>query len=261
MFGELTEDHHGSDNARPAHPGGRTTPVDPSVKNQMTRVAPTAGLNYDSRRELVYAKPVWRGWMHLMGFEVSLVVGTLLVAHVHGASRTAAAAIYAGTVSGLLGTSALYHRGNWSPAAHRRLQRLDHVMIFLLIAGTSTPVFLLVAPGADGVWLLSVMWALTAVAMVTHLVWMSAPEALVGATFIGLGCVGGAALPFVWIHAGDAAFALILAGGLLYIAGAVLYHRRWPDPAPTVFGFHEVFHAFVSVAACAHYVAIAILII
>jgi hemolysin III len=228
-----------------------------------TRAVASAGLRYDSRRELVYSKPVWRGWMHLIAFEVSIVVGTLLVAHSHarGASHVVAAAIYAGTVSGLLGTSALYHRGNWRAAAHARLQRLDHVMIFLLIAGSATPVFLLVTPAAIGRWLLAVMWALTALAMVIHLAWMNAPEVLVGATFIGLGCVGGAALPFVWMHAGIAAFVLIASGGLLYIAGAVLYHWRWPDPMPTVFGFHEVFHAFVTAAACAHYVAIAILII
>jgi hemolysin III len=229
----------------------------------MTRAEAPAALRYDSRRELVYAKPVWRGWMHLVGFEVSLVVGTLLLAHAHahGVTRTVAAAVYAGTVSGLLGTSALYHRGDWGPVAHRLLQRLDHVMIFLLIAGSCTPIFLLVVPGATGLWLLAIMWALTALALLTHLVWMNAPEVLVGATFIGLGCVGGAALPFVWMHAGVAAFVLILAGGLLYVAGAVFYHRRWPDPKPAVFGFHEVFHAFVSAAACAHYVAIAILII
>lgn len=217
-------------------------------------------LTYDSKRDLVHAKPVWRGWMHLVAFEVSLVVGTLLVVRAQGPTHAVAAGVYAGTVSGLLGTSALYHRGNWSPAMHRLLQRLDHVMIFLLIAGTATPVYLLVAPGAVGVTLLSVIWGLTAIAMLIHLVWMSAPEVLVGGTFIGLGCLGSTALPFVWVHAGIAAFALMLAGGLLYVAGAVLYHRRWPDPMPTVFGFHEVFHAFVSAGACAQYVAIALLI-
>jgi len=227
----------------------------------MTGAASSPGLRYDSQRDLVYAKPVLRGWMHLVGFEVSLVVGTLLVVHAHGATRSVAAGIYAGTVSGLFGTSALYHRGNWGPAAHRLLQRLDHVMIFLLIAGTSTPVFLLVVPGTGGIALLSVMWALIVLAMLTHLVWMDAPERLVGATFIGLGCVGGAALPFVWVRVGIAAFVLMLAGGLLYILGAVLYHRRRPDPVPTVFGFHEVFHAFVSAAAAAQYVAIALFII
>jgi hemolysin III len=217
-------------------------------------------LTYDSKRKLTHAKPVWRGWMHLVGFEVSLVVGTLLVVHAHGATRSIAAGIYAGTVSGMLGTSALYHRGNWRPGAHRLLQRLDHVMIFLLIAGTSTPVFLLATPAPVGIPLLGVMWVLTAIALLTHLVWMSAPEVLVGGTFIALGCMGGAALPFVWMHAGVAAFGLMLAGGVLYIAGALLYHRRWPDPVPTVFGFHEVFHAFVSAGACAQYVAIALLI-
>jgi hemolysin III len=228
----------------------------------MTGTATPPRLSYDAKRELHYAKPVWRGWMHLVAFEISLVVGTLLVAeaHAHGLTRPVSAGIYAGAVSGLLGTSALYHRGNWGPAAHRLLQRLDHAMIFLLIAGTATPVFLLVAPGAIGVALLAVMWALTAVALLTHLVWMDAPEVLVGATFIGLGCVGGAALPFVWMHVGVAAFTLMLAGGLLYVIGALLYHRRRPDPVPAVFGFHEVFHTFVSAGAAAHYVAIALLI-
>jgi hemolysin III len=219
-------------------------------------------VSYDAKRELHYTKPVWRGWMHLVAFEVSLVVGTLLVvaAQAHGAPRAVSAGIYAGTVSGLLGTSALYHRGNWGLAAHRLLQRLDHVMIFLLIGGTATPVFLLAAPAAICDVLLTVLWTLTGVALLTHLVWMDAPEVLVGATFIGLGCVGGAALPFVWTHVGVAAFALMLAGGLLYVIGALLYHRRRPDPVPAVFGFHEVFHAFVSAGAGAHYVAIALLI-
>jgi hemolysin III len=225
-----------------------------------TQAPPT--LSYDAKRELHYPKPVWRGWMHLVAFEVSLVVGTLLVAHAqaHGAAYAVSAGIYAGTVSGLLGTSALYHRGNWGTVAHRLLQRLDHVMIFLLIGGTATPVFLLVAPELAGIVLLTVLWSLTGVALLTHLVWMDAPELLVGATFVGLGCIGGAALPFVWIHVGVAAFALMLAGGLLYAIGALLYHRRRPDPVPAVFGFHEVFHAFVIAGAGAHYVAIAILI-
>lgn len=185
------------------------------------------GLSYDSQRDLAYVKPALRGWMHLVGFEVSLVVGTLLIAHAHGATRTISAGIYAGTVSGLLGTSALYHRGNWCPAVHRLLQRLDHVMIFLLIAGTSTPVFLLATPGPVGVALLTVTWALTVIAMLTHLVWMNAPEVLVGATFIGLGCVGSAALPSVWVRAGCRV--RTDPGG-----GLAVHHRcRALPPAPT----------------------------
>ena len=218
------------------------------------------GFTYDSRRNILQAKPVWRGWMHLAWFEASLVAGTMLIVHV-AATHTAATAIYAATVSGLFGTSALYHRGNWGPGTYLLLQRLDHAMIYLLIAGTATPLFLLTVPGTRGVVLLCAMWALTGFALVTHLVWMTAPELIVGSTFIGLGCLGGAALPDVWMHAGVGPFALILAGGLLYTTGAVLYHHRRPDPRPAVFGFHEVFHSFVCVAATAHYVAIALFIL
>jgi hemolysin III len=199
--------------------------------------------------------------MHLVCFEVSLVVGTVVIIGAHGALRTTAAAIYAATVSGLFGASALYHRGSWSPPVMRALQRLDHAMIFFLIAGTATPVFLVVVPRPAGLPVLGVMWTATAVAMLTHVVWMSAPEVLVGGTYIALGCLAGLALPYVWQRAGVAAFTLMLAGGVLYIAGAVLYYRRWPDPSPSVFGFHEVFHAFVSAAAAAQYVAIAVFVV
>jgi hemolysin III len=225
--------------------------------------APTSDVDYgyDARRDLIYRKPVWRGWMHLVCFEVSLVVGTVVIIGAHGALRTTAAAIYAATVSGLFGASALYHRGSWSPPVMRALQRLDHAMIFFLIAGTATPVFLVVVPRPAGLPVLGVMWTATAVAMLTHVVWMSAPEVLVGGTYIALGCLAGLALPYVWQRAGVAAFTLMLAGGVLYIAGAVLYYRRWPDPSPSVFGFHEVFHAFVSAAAAAQYVAIAVFVV
>jgi len=225
--------------------------------------APTSDVDYgyDARRDLIYRKPVWRGWMHLVCFEVSLVVGTVVTIGAHGALRTTATAIYAATVSGLFGASALYHRGSWSPPVMRALQRLDHAMIFFLIAGTATPVFLVVVPRPAGLSMLGVMWTVTAVAMLTHVVWMSAPEVLVGGTYIALGCLAGLALPYVWQRAGVAAFTLMLAGGVLYIAGAVLYYRRWPDPSPSVFGFHEVFHAFVSAAAAAQYVAIAVFVV
>ena len=110
--------------------------------------SPPAGALYDSRRGVYYVKPVLRGWLHLLWFEASLVLGTLLVARAHGAVRITALAIYAASVSAMFGISALYHRGNWSAAWNRRLQRLDHAMIFLLIAGTATPAFLLATSGA-----------------------------------------------------------------------------------------------------------------
>jgi hemolysin III len=215
---------------------------------------------FDARRGLYYPKPALRGWLHLLWFEASLVIGTLLVAHAHGTRQITAVAIYAATVAGLFGISALYHRGNWTPLASRWLQRLDHVMIFLLIAGTGSAAFLLAAPVPYAAIGLSGLCGLTLAAIVTHLAWMNAPEKLVGAIFIGLGWTAGLAAPAVWVHAGVAPVLLLLAGGLLYTAGALTYYRRSPDPAPAIFGFHEVFHAYVCAAAACQYIGIALLI-
>jgi hemolysin III len=217
------------------------------------------GALYDARRRVYYAKPVLRGWLHVVWFGASLVAGPLLVAHRHGVRQVTALAVYAFSVSGLFGISALYHRGTWSLAWSIRLQRLDHLMIFFLIAGTATPAFLLATRGAYGLTCLIVMWTLVLAAAGIHLSWMSAPEALVGATFIGLGSLAGLALPEVWIQAGVVPGTLMLAGGLIYIAGALSYHRRRPDPSPVVFGYHEVFHACVCAAATCQYVSITLI--
>jgi hemolysin III len=221
---------------------------------------PAADALYDARRGVYYVKPVLRGWLHLLWFGASLVLGILLVAGARGVVRITALAIYAASVSALFGISALYHRGSWTAAWNRRLQRLDHTMIFALIAGTATPAFLLASSGTFRLAGLIVMWALTVTAAVLRLAWMAAPELVAGSAFVGLGWVAVLALPGVWIHAGPAAGALMLAGGLLYPAGALCYHRRWPDPYPAVFGYHEVFHAFVCAAAACQYAAIALFI-
>jgi hemolysin III len=233
-----------------------------TVMNSVAAAArpPAAAALYDARRGVYYAKPVLRGWLHLLWFGASLAGGALLLARAHGAARITSAAIYAASVSALFGISALYHRGNWTAASRRRLQRLDHTMIFFLIAGTATPAFLLAVRGALGLVCLIVLWSLTLTAAAVRLAWMSAPEIVAGATFVGLGWAAGLALPGVWIHAGAAPGALMLAGGLLYTAGAISYHRRRPDPYPSVFGYHEVFHAYVCAAATCQYVAIALFI-
>ena len=222
---------------------------------------PAAGTCYDARRDVYYAKPALRGWLHLVWFEVSLVFSTLLLARAHGATRITASAIYAASVMGLFGISALYHRGNWSATWRRRLQRLDHAMIFFLIAGTATPAFLLAVRGALGLACLIGMWALTIAAAAVRMARMSTPELVAGTMFAGLGWLAGLALPWVWARAGVAPAVLMLTGGLLYTAGALACHRRRPDPFPSVFGYHEVFHAFVCAAATCQFVAIAAFII
>jgi hemolysin III len=215
---------------------------------------------YDAKRAVFYAKPAMRGWLHLLWFGASLVSGTLLVSSAHGVSHRAADAVYAASVTALFGTSALYHRGNWSYRWNRLLQRLDHVMIFFLIAGTATPAFVLATHGTLRLISLAVLWTVTVTAAVIHLAWMSAPEIMVGAVFVGLGWSAGLALPAVWIHQGAAPGALMVTGGLLYTVGAAAYHRRWPDPVPAVFGYHEVFHACVCAAAACQFVAIAMFV-
>ncbi len=212
---------------------------------------------YDSRRDVYYVKPVLRGWMHLLWFAASLLAGPLLIARVHGAAQITAAAVYAASVSALFGVSALYHRGTWTETWRQRMQRLDHAMIFFLIAGTATPAFVRTAHGAFGLVCLTVMWTLTIAAAVIHLTWMNAPELLVGGTFVGLGWAAGLALPWVWIHAGVVPAVLMLTGGLLYTLGALSFHHRWWDPFPSVFGFHEVFHVYVCAGAVCQYIAIA----
>ena len=218
-------------------------------------------LLFDTARGLYYPKPALRGWLHLLWFEVSLVLAPLALLTASGARQTTAVAIYTVAVSGLFGASALYHRGNWGPVARRWLQRLDHTMIFLLIAGTGTAAFLLTAANPYGVVGLAVLWAFTLAAVITRLVWRTVPEKLAGAIYIGLGWTAGMAEPAVWVHAGVAPALLLLAGGVLYTVGALSYHRRRPDPVPAVFGFHEVFHAFVCAAAACQYIAITLLLV
>ncbi len=219
------------------------------------------GSLYDARRDLHYVKPRLRGWLHLVWFEVSLVVGTLVIRAADGALEVTAISIYAAAVAGLFGVSALYHRGTYSARTSRVLQRADHVMIFLVIAGTATPAFLLSSPGVYGVTAFVGLWGLALAATVIHVVWMDAPELVVGTVYVALGLLGGLAVPPLWAHHGTVAATLVLAGGACYVIGAITYHRRRPDPRPTVFGYHEMFHAWVCAGATCHYVAIALFVL
>jgi len=157
----------------------------------------------------------------------------------------------------MLGVSALYHRVTWSPHVRPWMRRLDHAGIYLLIAGTYTPVGLLTLRGAMRDVVLAVVWCGAGAAIAFKLVWVRAPKWVSAATGIGLGWVGVVAMPQVFTHAGLPAFVLLLAGGLAYTGGAVVYALKRPNPLPAVFGYHEVFHALTLVAVACQYVAIA----
>src|ERR1700744_3246685 len=189
-------------------PGADRPGRDPAEIRYMTGQAVTdagpagAGLLYDARRGVYYARPVLRGWLHLLCFLASLAGGARLLARADDGAAVTAAAVYSASLSALFGTSALYHRGTWTAAWRLRLRHLDQAMIFFLIAGTATPAFLLAAPAGLGLACLLVMWALTLTAVTIRLAQANTPEFVAGALFIGLGCAGGLAMPWVWIHAG-----------------------------------------------------------
>ena len=197
-------------------------------------------------------KPRMRGVTHQYAFFVSLVIGVVLVVAARGAAAVVATSIYAATVSGLFGVSALYHRIDWSPGARRWMRRLDHSMIFLLIAGTYTPIALLALDGTISVVVLSIIWGGAAAGIILKLVWIDAPGWLVAVVYVLLGWAGLFALPWITASLGVVALGLILAGGVLYSAGAVVYARKRPDPVPAVFGYHEIFHLLVIGAAIFH---------
>jgi hemolysin III len=202
-------------------------------------------------------KPRLRGVIHKWSFFVALVAGTVLVVLAPTGRATLAAAVYATALAGLLGTSALYHRVTWRPAVRAWMRRLDHSMIFLLIAGTYTPFAALVLSDSLRVVVLAGVWSGAAAGIVFSLVWIGAPKWLTAVAYVALGWFALIALPQIAERAGAGAISLLVAGGLLYTAGAIVYARRRPDPRPAVFGYHEVFHVLVVVAALAHFVAVA----
>ena len=203
-------------------------------------------------------KPRMRGVFHQWAFFVSLVLGLILVLAASGGRETTAACIYAASVAALLGTSAIYHRVNWSREGVRRwMRRLDHSMIFVLIAGTYTPFALLVLQGTLATVILIVVWSGALAGIILQLAWIDAPAWLSAAVYVALGWVAVAAFPGLIDGIGVVASLLLAAGGLLYTIGAVIWATKRPDPVPAVFGYHEIFHALVIAAASLQYAVIA----
>lgn len=210
-----------------------------------------------STPELVL-KPRLRGVFHQWAFVVSLVAGVCLVLEAGSPRARLAVAVYALSVAALFGTSALYHRVDWRRFGARRwMRRLDHTMIFVLIAGTYTPFSLLVLHGTLGVVILIAVWSAALAGALFKLVWIDAPGWLGATTYITLGWIAVVAVPELVDRLGIPAVAALALGGILYSVGGVIYARKRPDPLPTVFGYHELFHSLVVAAAGLQYAVVA----
>ncbi len=206
---------------------------------------------------LAAVKPRLRGVLHEYAFFVSLACGVALIIAASDGKARAAAAIYAVAVSALLGTSALYHRVTWRPKARRWMRRLDHSMIFVMIAGTYTPVALLALKGPLARAILISLWASAVGGVIFKLLWIDAPKWVLAAVYTVLGLMTAAVVGELPAAIGWLGAAGIICGGFLYLVGAVVYTSGRPNPWPKVFGYHEVFHALTIVAAGLQYAVIA----
>ena len=214
----------------------------------------------DTLAAKIAARPRMRGWLHLWAFAVSVAAGIVLVSVVgatRGAEAAAATTVYAITVCLLFGISAIYHRVNWSrPGRHALLARMDHSMIFVIIAGTYTPFAVLAMPERTGRIVLTVVWLGALAGVLLKTTWITAPRWLGVPLYLGLGWVAVFVLPSLFTHGGVATFVLVIVGGLIYTFGGIVYGLKRPAPWPRTFGYHEVFHLCTIVAASCHMVAV-----
>lgn len=201
-------------------------------------------------------KPKLRGVFHELGFYAAIALGVPLVWTAEDGRARLAAVVFVGCLAGCFGASALYHRPTWTPRVRAWLARLDHAGVYLLIAGTYVPFGLLVMSPRWAVPVLSVVWSCALAAIVLKLFWVCAPKWLSAAIGLLLGWVGAAAFSQL-LKVQVVGVLLVVAGGLLYSAGAVVYARRCPDPVPHVFGYHELFHVLTLGAAGCQFAAVA----
>jgi hemolysin III len=199
--------------------------------------------------------PVWRGWIHTATLPLAVITGIVLVTLANGAPAKWACIVFMVTSLLLFGNSALYHRFAWEPRTRIILKRIDHANIFLLIAGTYTPLAVLALPPPEGILLLTVAWVGALMGIGFRVFWITAPRWLYVPLYLVLGWV-------IVIYLGDlvvvnaAMMVLILVGGVLYTVGAIIYGVKRPNPIPGVFGFHEIFHTLTVAAFLCHWTAV-----
>ena len=205
---------------------------------------------------LSLSKPLLRGHFHQAAFFFALGACALLLAKTHDTRSLLATLIYSLGLTALFGISALYHRPQWNPAARMWMKRLDHAAIFIMIAGTGTPLSLLGLPGADGRTLMLYFWLAAGLGVIQCLFWVNAPKWISAILYV---VVGWLALPYLSEFKstlGVVSVALLLAGGIVYTVGALVYAFKRPNPWPKVFGYHEIFHVLVIIAAVLHFIVV-----
>ena len=210
--------------------------------------------------DAIGVKPRLRGVFHELGFYAAAALAVPLALSAEPGRARASAIVFSACLAGCFGASALYHRPTWTPRVRAWLARLDHAGIYLLIAGTYTPFGLLVLSTGWAIPVLSIVYAGAALAILTKLFWVRAPKPLSASIALLLGWVGIAAVTQL-VKVGAAGFTLVVVGGAFYTGGAVIYAFRRPNPKPTVFGYHELFHLCTIAAAACQYVAIAFFVL
>ncbi|WP_424385321.1 PAQR family membrane homeostasis protein TrhA [Mycobacterium sp.] len=231
----------------------------PGASGPLDAVEEVAGQALESAADAV-TKPRARGWIHLVSAVLAVAAGAALISvswPLAGLKAGLATFVYVGAVVAMFTVSATYHRITWKTAKARiRMKRLDHSMIFVLIAGTYTPFALLAMPPAAGTLVLCVVWCGALAGVLLKMCWPTAPRWVGVPLYLGLGWVAAFYIAVIMHIAGVAAMVLLVVGGALYSIGGILYALRWPDPWPKTFGYHEFFHACTVVAAICHYIAV-----
>ncbi len=224
--------------------------------SQRTTIVPPS----TEHAEQLPAKPFMRGWLHLGFAPVALIVGVVLTAYAPTLLGRVGCGIYTLTAVQLFATSAVYHRGSWSPSTLATFRRIDHSNIFIFIAGTYTPLSLVMLEDTTRIAVLTLIWSIAVLGIAFRVLWLGAPRWLYTFLYVAMGFAAVGWFPQFWEAGGPAVVILIVAGGLIYTLGAVAYATKRPALSLTWFGFHEVFHTATIVAAICHLIAIGLAI-
>ena len=216
----------------------------------------SAGLSGRVEDVIEHVKPRLRGWIHAVTAPLALAAGIVLIVLTPTRAAEIAVTVFAISTVILFGHSAIYHRGTWSPRVAATLRRMDHANIFLLIAGTYTPLSVILLDRPTARLVLTVVWGGALVGILLRVFWLGAPRWLYTPLYVALGWVAVWFLPQFGASGGGAIVWLVVAGGIAYTVGAVVYALKWPDPAPRWFGFHEVFHVCTVIGYVCHYIAV-----